>query len=145
MVDAAKNKASLIPLDAEKQETGETIYVQYNPGNYSTIWNIAWSDPEGQRQTVQWTNTTAGDLVLTLNFDSYEERGDVTSLSGKIRAQLDPGQSSDQAVGCRFHWGKVVFDGRVKSIKEDFTLFLGDGTPVRSVVTLTLMPWPEVP
>lgn len=145
MAIAAENKASLIPLKADREETGEKIYVQYNPGSYSTTWNVGWAQPEGDRQTVQWTNTTAGDLVLTLNFDSYEEQKDVTSLSGKIRAQLDPGQSSNQAVGCRFHWGKVVFDGRVKTISENFTLFLGDGTPVRSVLTLTLVPWPEVP
>ncbi len=145
MVKAAENKASLMPLTADRQEKGEKIYVQYNPGNYSTTWNIEWSQPEGKQQTVQWLNTTAGELVLTLHFDSYEERADVTSLTGKIRAQLDPGQSSIKEAGCRFHWGKVVFDGRVKTIKEDFTLFLGDGTPVRSVLTLTLIPWPEVP
>jgi len=140
---AAEKKASLIPLNASRDEVGETIYVQYNPGTYSTTWNLTWSPTEGGSQTVQWTGTEPGVMTLILNFDSYEKRKDVKSLSGKIKAQLDPGQSSNQAVGCRFHWGKVVFDGRVKTIKEDFTLFLDDGTPVRSVLTLTLMPWPE--
>jgi len=139
---AADNKASLIPLDTNGEETGETISVQYNPSTYSTTWNIVWSPIETGSTTVQHTGTNAGNLVLTLNFDSYEKRQDVTNLSGKIREQLDPSQSSNQSVGVRFHWGKNVFDGLVKSIKEDFTLFLSDGTPVRSVVTLTLMPWP---
>jgi len=55
---------------------------------------------------------------------------------------LDP-SAGLKPMGCLFQWGKVVYKGVVKSIKEDYTLFLADGTPVRSELTLTLQPWPR--
>lgn len=136
---AQENKASLTPLGPDGSPAGNEICVQYNPEKYSFSWNMTWSR-EGQ--SLQWTKTTPDNLVLTLNFDSYEDKVDVTTKSGNIKSQLDPGESG-QAVGCLFQWGLKTYMGLVISIKEDFTLFLPDGIPVRSVVTLTLRPWPE--
>lgn len=138
---AAENKARLFPLGPDgTTTTGDPIIVQFNPEKYSTSWDMAWSEVG---QSLQWTKTTAGNLMLTLNFDSYEQQVDVTTISGKIRLQLDPGLSQGKTIGCLFQWGKMIYKGVVASIKEDFTLFLPDGTPVRSVIVLTLKPWPE--
>jgi hypothetical protein len=137
----ADHKAQLLPLDASGSPVaGAGIAVQFNPSAYSTAWDMSWNEIG---QSLQWTRTTPGNLVLTLNFDSYEERTDVRGKTRPIKEKLDPGQSaSGQAVGCLFQWGKTTYKGVVTSIKEDFSLFLADGTPVRSVVVLTLRPWP---
>jgi hypothetical protein len=141
MTIASENKASLTPLGPDGSTSGDPIFVQYNPETYTTSLTMSWSDVGN---SVQWTKTTPGNLVLTLHFDSYEQGIDVTTLSGKIRSRLDPAQSNgSQTVGCLFQWGKMLFMGLVVSITENFKLFLNDGTPVRSVVTLTLRPWPE--
>jgi hypothetical protein len=137
----ADHKAQLLPLDASGSPlVGAAIPVQFNPSAYSTQWDMAWNEIG---QSLQWTRTTAAPLVLTLQYDSYEERTDVRNKTRPFKEKLDPGQSaSGQAVGCLFQWGKTTYKGVVQSIKEDFSLFLADGTPVRSVITLTLRPWP---
>lgn len=139
---AGGNKAQLLPLDPNGTPVaGAEIPVQFNPATYSSLWNMTWNEVG---QSLQWTKTSAGDLVLTLNYDSYEARTDVREKTRHFKEQLDPGQSkTGQAVGCLFQWGKITYKGVVASLKEDFSLFLADGTPVRSVLTLTLKPWPE--
>lgn len=137
---ATENKASLTPLAPDGSSAGDAIVVQYNPEKYATSWSITW---QTVGNTLQWTKSNPGNLVLTLYFDSYEQNTDVTNLSGAFRAQLDPGETNGQVVGCLFQWGKKTYQGVVASISEEFTLFLADGTPVRSTMTLTLNPWPE--
>jgi len=134
----AENKAKLVILGANGQSTGQSIDVQYNPDKYSKSWDLTWQEAG---QTLQWTKTTAGTFTVTLLFDGYEQGKDVTELTKEIRALLDP-SSGKKPMGCLFHWGKVVYKGVVKSIKEDYTLFLQDGTPVRSLMTITLQTWP---
>src|SRR5215475_1922845 len=136
---ATENKAKLSMLDAEGKPIGTPIPVQFNPDKYSKSWNLTWQEIG---QTLQWTKTAPGDFTVTVKFDSYEQRKNVTKMTKKIREMLDP-SAGRKPMGCLFQWGKVVFKGVVKSIKEDYTLFLPDGTPVRSELTLTLQPWPR--
>lgn len=141
MTLAADHKAQLLPLDADgSPSAGAAITVQFNPSAYSMQWTLGWSEAG---QSLQWTRTVPEDLVLTLQYDSYEERTDVRDKTRHFRERLDPGMSrTGQAVGCLFQWGKTTYKGVVRSLKEDFSLFLADGTPVRSVITLTLKAWP---
>ena len=136
---ATENKAKLSMLDTEGKPIGAPIPVQFNPDKYSKSWNLTWQEI-GQK--LQWTKTAPGDFTLTVKFDSYEQGKNVTKMTKKIREMLDP-SAGRKPMGCLFQWGKVVFKGVVKSIKEDYTLFLPDGTPVRSELTLTLQPWPR--
>lgn len=140
---ASENKAKLTILAADgKTELEAPIEVQFNPENYSKSWNVEWM---AFGKTLQWTKTTPGDFTLILPFDSYEEQEkeqkDVTQKTAKIKRLLDPSKEN-KPTACRFQWGKVVFIGVVKGLKEEFTLFQPNGIPVRSVLTLTLQPWP---
>jgi hypothetical protein len=141
MTPATDHKAQLLPLDADGSPlAGAAITVQFNPSAYSMQWTLGWSEAG---QSLQWTRTVPEDLVLTLQYDSYEERTDVRGKTRYFRERLDPGMSrTGEAVGCLFQWGKTTYKGVVRSLKEDFSLFLADGTPVRSVITLTLKAWP---
>lgn len=135
------NKAKLLPLGSDGSSVGDPIAVQFNPASYSTLWNVGWNDVG---QSLQWSRSYPSDLVLTLNYDSYEARTDVRDKTKDFKDRLDPGQvRGGQAVGCLFQWAKFSYQGVVVSIKEDLTLFLADGTPVRSLITLTLKPWPQ--
>jgi hypothetical protein len=136
---ATENKAKLSMLDSEGKTIGTPIPVQFNPDKYSKSWNLTWQEIG---QTLQWTKTAPGDFTLTVKFDTYEQRKNVARMTRKIREMLDP-SAGRKPMGCLFQWGKVTFKGVVKSIKEDYTLFLADGTPVRSELTLTLQPWPR--
>lgn len=137
---AAENKAKLYKLDQGGLPQGPPIAVQFNPEQYSKGWDLIWQEVG---QTLQWTKTAPVAFTLTLHFDSYEERTNVSDRTKEIRSLLDPSKEKGQ-YGFLFQWGKYdIFRGVVKSIKEDFTLFLHDGTPVRSVLTLSLQPWPK--
>jgi hypothetical protein len=133
----AENKAKLILLDGSGNP-GEAIDVQFNPEKYEKSWGLEW---EIRGRTSQWKKTTPGNFMITLLFDTYEKQEDVTTLTEKIVSLIDPSQGDRQ--GCLFQWGKNTYKGIVSSIKEEFILFLADGTPVRSNVTITLTPWPE--
>ena len=141
---SADHKARLLPLDASgKPIAGTEISVQFNPSTYTNTWNMTWTEVG---QSLQWNRTTAADLVLTLNYDSYEAGTDVREKTKLFKERLDPGESkTGEAVGCMFQWGKTTYKGVVASLKEDFSLFLADGIPARSVITLTLKPWPQTP
>jgi contractile injection system tube protein len=136
---AAENKAKLTMLDADgKPIKGASIPVQFNPEKYSKSWTMTWQEVG---KTLQWTRTTPGDFTLTVKFDGYEEGKDVTEMTREVRDMLNP-SGGHKPMGCLFQWGKVVYKGVVKSVTENYTLFLADGTPVRSEMTLTLQPWP---
>lgn len=137
---ATEKKASLLPLNADGSPAGDPLFVQFNPEKYSSDISMTWTNVG---ETLQWTKTTTGSLILTLHFDSYEKGVDVTSITGKFKTELDPRQSNGNILGCLFQWGKHTYQGVVKSIKEDYSMFLDDGTPVRSVLTITLNPWPD--
>ena len=137
---AKENKARLTMLDGDGQAiAGASIAVQYNPEKYSKSWNMTWQEVG---RTLQWTRTTPGDFTLNMKFDGYEEGKDVTDMTREIRDMLNPA-AGHKPMGCLFQWGKVVYKGVVKSVTEDYTLFLADGKPVRSELTLTLQPWPD--
>ncbi len=138
MVIATENKAKISMLGADGSPIGTPIPVQFNPDKYSKSWDLTWQEVG---HTLQWTKTMPGNFVVTMKFDSYEDGTDVTSMTRKVLDMLDP-SAGMKPMGCLFQWGKVVYKGVVKSIKEDYTLFLADGTPVRSELTLTLQPWP---
>jgi len=135
---ATENKAKLTMLGANGNTIGAPIPVQFNPEKYSKSWSLTWQEVG---KTLQWTRTTPGDFTLTVKFDTYEERKDVTGMTKKVRDMLDP-SAGLKPMGCLFQWGKVVYKGVVKSVTDSYTLFLPDGTPVRSELTLTLQPWP---
>jgi nucleoid-associated protein YgaU len=44
---------------------------------------------------------------------------------------------------CRLSWGKlgVFFQGVLQKVKQEFTIFLEDGTPVRATLTCTFKEW----
>jgi contractile injection system tube protein len=137
---ATENKAKLSILDADGRPIGDPIPVQFNPEQYSKSWTLDWQEVGN---SLQWSRTTPGDFVLKLKFDTYEGQDDVTNVTGRVLTMLDPSTPSQpQPIGCLFQWGKVFYKGVVKSIQEDYTLFLANGTPVRSELTLTLQPWP---
>jgi hypothetical protein len=138
MAIATENKAKLTMLGADGSPIGAPIPVQFNPEKYSKSWGLTWQEVG---KTLQWTKTTPGDFTVTMKFDTYEEGKEVTSMTTKVREMLDP-SAGQKPMGCLFQWGKVVYKGVVKSVTENYTLFLADGTPVRSELTLILQPWP---
>jgi len=138
MAQGSVDKGKLILLDSGGNEK-KTIDVQFNPIEFTKLWNLTWVASSGGPP--QYTATTPGDFVLTLQFDTYEKQTDVSVKTADIRSLIDPKTSGNY--GCIFQWGKAVYKGRVTNLSEKFTLFLPDGRPVRSNLTITLQSWPD--
>ena len=147
----ATNKARIVVLDDQGEEAG-SISLPYNPETYSAGVAMTWAEQDG---LPQFKSSQVDPMTVTILFDAYEAKNqDVRAQTQKFNDLLKgyyPGLGNPPSVrrvtqiekpACRFEWGKFVFKGFVQSFKEEFVLFLPDGTPVRSKVTLTINPWP---
>lgn len=138
MAESNDKRAILTALDTNGDTVGSAMSVQYLPDKYTLSLGMQY-EPKNSKQ---WLSTTPGNLVLTLYFDAYEEKKDVTTISGPIKSTLDPANSGGEIVGCLFTWGKQQYKGLISGISEEFSLFHPNGTPARSKITLTLQAWP---
>ena len=77
------------------------------------------------------------DNPLSAGTPSYE---DVKTHTDKV-AQLARVQSElHRPPVCRLQWGKtVLFEGVLTQLRQDFTFFMPDGTPVRATLSCTFM------
>jgi nucleoid-associated protein YgaU len=118
---------------------------------------------------MEFQATPPATLAIDLFFDTYEgrPRSDAASLLGALRSSLVPdnpfeaGTPSATSVTehtrkvarlthvrselhrppvCVLQWGKTeLFRGVLTQLRQDFTFFLADGTPVRATLACTFM------
>ena len=119
--------------------------------------NWQWSDMQQDFRKVK-----AETLSIDLFFDSYESKasGNVLKQAAKSLVPPNPFQKRDASPVtdytkqiaklakvdrelhhppiCHLQWGKFkIFRGVLTDLKQKFTLFLDDGTPVRAALTCT--------
>ena len=134
------------------------VPVQFNPNSYSFSQSAVAAKPEKNStgdNLIQFTGSKREDFTLELFFDSYESGLDVrlnpSFLAVKnlmIPSALVPLGSKPARV--IFTWDAlgtedngIIFEGYAIKLDQKFTLFLGDGTPVRATVSLTLKSAPK--
>ena len=136
-------KAMITNLD-----TFEVIPCMFSPKEYTFVkantWNssviIGKNVPE-----IDFQGGRAMTLTMELFFDTYEILVDVrTMFTNKIwkLMMINPNTKDKGHKGwpplCEFRWGYAwSFKAVVTNISQTFTMFLGDGTPVRSTMTVT--------
>jgi len=134
-------KATIKNLD-----TGVTIPCMFSPKEYSFTKTNRWSSNTAQGQNVPdciFSGGQAMTLTMELFFDTYEKKKDVRSLTNEIfklmRINPDAMDKNFQSRPylCEFQWGYTwSFVAVVTSITQKFTMFLTDGTPVRSTMNV---------
>jgi len=120
---------------------GAAIPVQFNPETYTLSTSATLVKEAGKPQ---FTELKREDFTIELLFDSYEKKTDVRKLPGfqeilkTIKPDtLTPGNAVPTE--CTFVWGtKDVYKGIIVSIKQNFTLFMGNGIPLRCKMTVTI-------
>jgi hypothetical protein len=133
---------------------GDSISVDFlfNPKEYSISKQNTWSKPDNNRgsdtATVVFGGGNPKSLKMQLFFDTYLEGTDVTQYTNKLFQMMEinpklPEKSTTQSTGAppklKFSWGtKWSFDCVLESLSVNYTLFLGDGTPVRATADLQL-------
>lgn len=119
-----------------------TIPCKFRPTQISLEKSAGWHDKRSEKNNVPQPTFAGGEsatLSLDLFFDTTDTGADVRGTTDKL-VKLTVKQSADkQPPLCRFVWGKITsFLAYVPSVGVTFTMFLGNGTPVRAEVRLTL-------
>lgn len=129
----------------------DILEVQYNPTQYNDNFSVDWQDD-------QFPKVVRDNFSLELFFDSYEAQQDVredytdprtsklvygTRRFASLAYPSFAGQETRQPPPCLFTWGNFNFYGHVLSVKQVFTMFLDNGTPVRAKLTLDFKHFPD--
>jgi hypothetical protein len=125
------------------------IEVMYNPAEYTVEGNAKWQEQPLNRKkpSLQYTGSDIRKLSLDLFFDSYENKEDVRTYTSKLGQLLIPSINTNDGKRppkLQIRWGKgdpdpstalFPFVCVMETLKQQFTLFDNEGTPVRAKVT----------
>jgi hypothetical protein len=137
--DSKYKKAMIQVLDGKGNKTDE-VGVLFNPTEYSLEKGNEFANiniPGLESPLLQFVRGGLGTLSMDLFFDSYEKGEDVRDYTGKITDLLRVEKELHAPPIVRFVWGKLLFTAVISRISQKFTLFLGDGVPVRATLSVT--------
>jgi nucleoid-associated protein YgaU len=130
-------------------DTHETITCLFRPKEFSQKKQNSWTPGKNKATNVPALDFGGGQattLTMSLFFDTFEEGADVrakyTNSIWNLMA-IDPNlkdkvNKKGRPPYVQFQWGKVLsFVAVVTSISQTFTLFLPNGTPVRSTLDVS--------
>lgn len=146
-----------LQIETNPPTPGGPIEVLFNPGSYSISKSVSWEPqgPEGGKRRTQRAvnaptlNFGGGgsrrlslDLFFDVTEDPYVE--DVRQETDRIVALTRIDRGKGRPPTCRVSWGPWVtkdfpFVGVVGELEQRFTLFRGDGTPVRAELAVTFV------
>jgi hypothetical protein len=139
-------RGGLAPAMVINKNTGETVPCMFNPYEYTLTKQNTYEQAPTKGRNIPLTRFRQGgpqSLSLRLMFDTYDKRADVRLLTAPLwkMMQIDEGRT-DPVTGkgepphVIFQWGVFQFEAVITRMDEKATLFLQDGTPVRSVITI---------
>ncbi len=156
-------KLTITPLEKQGEQynrlRNEAISVQFNPESYSVSKSVNWGPPENssgqgantQRQvnapTVEFKGGGSRQLTLELFFDVTEEDNeeDVRQETNKIVSLTRIERDEAHPRVCEVSWGEAPvgsdfpFVGVITSLTQNFTLFKGNGKPLRANLSVTFL------
>jgi LysM repeat protein len=125
----------------------EAIPVLFNPNQYSLDQANTLAEvgvPGLSAPILQYVRGNGRTLSMDLFFDTYEQRRDVRKYTKRIYGLLDIRGPLHRPPICTFTWGGFSFDCVLERVGGKFTLFLGDGTPVRATLSVSFKEFVEV-
>ncbi|QGQ96644.1 LysM peptidoglycan-binding domain-containing protein [Paenibacillus psychroresistens] len=126
-------------LEFEKQ-----FDVLFNPSDYSIASSNSynWAKVKGLSLPIaQFDSGESDTLTMELFFDTYEAKSDVRFHTSKISGLLDIIPDLHAPPVVRFVWGNLNFTGVVTNVSQKFTMFSGEGVPVRATLNVTFKAW----
>jgi hypothetical protein len=139
-------KLKIKNLDKEPVEEFEVLF---NPTEYSIEESNTWEEQKRERNKpeLQFTSQSLKKLSMEWFFDTYERKEDVRNYTGKIArllvADIDE-SNGKRPPRCELSWGPqdpgnadFPFIGVLESVRQQFVLFLSNGTPVRAKLSVS--------
>jgi LysM repeat protein len=127
--------------------TGSAIPVMYNPEELKLEQGNTFAEvgiPGLNAPPVQYVRGKARVLTMELFFDSYETGQDVRGHTAPIVRLLDKLPRTQAPPVLLFSLGRLQFTCVLTDAGQRFTMFLRDGTPVRSSMSVRLQEYVEV-
>jgi nucleoid-associated protein YgaU len=133
-------RATVTPRDG--RNAGTAIEVLFNPSEYSVEYSASFQEtpPPGLSNPIlQFVNGNAQVLTMDLLFDTYTDGGgrNVLEVTGPFTDLVSVEGTVHAPPRVEFRWGVFHFVAVVEKISQKFTMFLSDGTPVRSTLSVT--------
>ena len=144
-------KAVLYELDqkGDRVSGGLMVTCMFNPYEYEvTKTNSYTPQKQNDADTPRLEFTSSGSQILNLSliFDGFEENKDVSQETRKLfsfmmtRTNKNSGQGKKvPPPNVAFEWGVFRFRAVITQMTQTFTLFGGDGTPLRARVDVSFM------
>jgi nucleoid-associated protein YgaU len=118
--------------------TGTSFPVMYNPEEFKLDQGNTFAEvgiPGLNTPPVQYVRGKARTLTMDLFFDTYETGEDVRSHTAPIVRLLDKQPQTQGPPILLFSMGRFQFQCVLVDAGQRFTMFLRDGTPVRSILS----------
>ena len=141
-------KSGLQAAYIENRATSKKVHCMFNPFEYTiTKSNSFKLNPSKGKNAPKAEFTEGGKQVLklTLHFDTQQEGTDVRDLTDPLWEMMmvvdkkeNPRSGKSSPPEVAFSWGKLYFKAFITNLSQKFTLFKGDGTPIRCSLDITL-------
>jgi LysM repeat protein len=122
------------------EATGESFYVLFNPEEYTLNKDNNFASqavPGLSGPLLQFVHGNMRTLEMELFFDTFEAQTDVRNETSKIVQLLDINSELHAPPILRVAWASLQFRCVLARASQKFILFLPDGTPVRSRLTVS--------
>jgi len=140
-------------LIIRNEDKNEEYAVLFNPTEYAIEDASSWAEQErmGQKPELQYTGGERRKLSMELFFDTYESKTDVRVHTNNITQLLGANvvdREKHRPPKVTLIWGREAPGGAhpdfpftcvLTSLKQQFILFLSDGTPVRAKLTVSFL------
>lgn len=144
----ATTRGGLEPATIVNKDTDEVVRCMFNPHEYTLTKQNRWQRGETKGKNVpriKFSQGGAQTLKLQLFFDTYAESTDVREHTNPLWTMMmvntdktNPRSNKSEPPPVSFQWGGLQFDAVITNLTQKFTLFLKDGTPVRTTVDISL-------
>jgi LysM repeat protein len=127
--------------------TGASYPVMYNPEELKFEQGNTFAEvgvPGLNAPPLQYVRGKARVLTMELFFDSYEAGSDVRGFTQPIVQLLDRQPFTKAPPVLLFSLGQVQFRCVLVDVSQRFTMFLRDGTPVRSSMSVRLQEYVDI-
>jgi hypothetical protein len=119
--------------------TGESFSVMYNPEEFRLEQGNTFAEvgiPGLNKPPLQYVRGKSRTLNMDLFFDTYENREDVRTYTGKIVRLLDKESRTQAPPILLFSMGAFQFQCVLVEVNQRFTMFVREGTPVRATLSV---------
>ncbi|NLV74445.1 MAG: LysM peptidoglycan-binding domain-containing protein [Chloroflexi bacterium] len=142
-------RGGLEPALVINKNTGDQVACMFNPYEYTLTKRNEFESGKTKGKNIPKISFKQGgaqSLRLRLLFDTVSDQSDVREITAPLwkmmmidadRANARTGKGEPPHV--IFRWGRFELEAVITDMNQKMTLFLKDGTPVRTTVEMTLL------